>query len=344
MIPPKRYVLRKEHRNCVWCDRRFLPHGLKRDQTVTFGPVERSEDHIIPLCIGGNVITEDLCKHCNEAFGHQVDHHLLHDSRVLEAAERAGISNRELLKTFKGIQRAADGRKFQVTCRHGEHRIKPRLEKLEALGIGAVDGRVVERDLDDLKYRLQQKVRRHLNQPTLATEHTQRIDALISALRRDPDVVHYDPILDEGFRAIVLEPWITVSMRTDPWVTDWCIAKILFATTVCLMPEPFLRFLTSVQNHLRSFVRDGLRSKPCGSGETILLSGQDSMIGRAHSVQIRATGKGYDGEVRLFGSAWWRFSCTFQSDRLPLDKGFAIEIANPLGRGAEVSCRVHRLH
>src|SRR5882762_4459501 len=69
MILAQQTKLPIRYGTCIWCNRRFLSNGLERDQTVTFGPVERSEEHIIPSNIYGGIITLDLCKSCNERFG-----------------------------------------------------------------------------------------------------------------------------------------------------------------------------------------------------------------------------------------------------------------------------------
>ena len=58
MILAEQRTLPRKSGACIWCGRRFLPDGVKRD--VNFGPVERSKEHIIPESIFGQLITRDL--------------------------------------------------------------------------------------------------------------------------------------------------------------------------------------------------------------------------------------------------------------------------------------------
>lgn len=331
MILAKQVTLEPRHRSCIWCERRFLPHGFKQDRTVDFGPVERSEEHIFPQNVFGRLVTLDLCKDCNDMFGSRVDHHLLRDERVITAAAKTGIDNKALLKRFHGNQSTHEGRKFQVTLQNGNYRITPRFADLMQLSVGSVGGKILQNDLVALKHRLGQEIRRKMDVVKLPTEHELRIIQLIDAIAKNPDQVHYDPVLGEGFKPTALSTSIKVQMRSDPWITDWCVAKMLFTTTACMMPNPYFLYLQPVQNYLRTFVREGLAREYTGTGKSIFASGSDEQHAAKHSITISATQTRYKGVVRFFGSAWWRFSCDLKPVRAPLQKGFTIEMLNPFG-------------
>jgi ribonuclease HI len=55
MILAQQTTLPSRYNTCIWCGRRFLPNGSSQDRTVNFGPVERSEEHIIPANIYGGL-------------------------------------------------------------------------------------------------------------------------------------------------------------------------------------------------------------------------------------------------------------------------------------------------
>src|ERR1017187_3094115 len=123
--------------------------------------------------------------------------------------------------------------------------------------------------------------------------------------------------------------------------TDWCVAKMLFTTTACMMPNPSFLYLQPVQNYLRTFVREGLAREYTGTGKSIFASGSDEQHSAKHSITISATQTRYKSVVRLFGSAWWRFSCDLKPVRAPLQKGFTIEMLNPFGsEGSMVLAKV----
>jgi hypothetical protein len=344
MILARQKTLQPTSNTCIWCDRRFLPNGLKQDRTVNFGPVERTQEHIIPSNLFGRVITLDVCKCCNESFGSRMDHELTRDKRVHTAATEAGVRIREYRKRYRSIRQSEDGRKFESTHCDGSDRIEPKLNDLARLSIGVVGGKVREVDLKNLKNRLVGKLRKKFMGHGLPSDWEDRVDLLMAAIRNSPDRLHYDSVLGERFNPTPLLPFEEIQTKSSPWIADWCVAKMMYETGACLMPMPFLDYLRPVQEHLRAFVRNGLSAKVCDRGTSILESGNDKQSGLKHSIVITATQTAYKSGVRLFGSAWWRFSASLKPIRPPARRGFRVEVANPLGReGEEVSVRVTEL-
>jgi hypothetical protein len=338
VILAQQTTLQFRYSTCIWCNRRFLPNGFKQDRTVNFGPVERSEEHIIPANIYGGVITLDLCKCCNERFGNRADYHLLRDERVFTAAIKAGVKSQDFLKRFSGSQESTDGlKKVEVTFQNGNYRITPGLNNLNRLSIGSVDGEIRECDLLNLKNRLTQKVRKKFKVSSLSPDQNNRVAQLVDSVAKSPAQVHYDEVLGEGFRPSALSPSIKAQIKSHPWITDWCIAKILFETTTALMPTPYPSFLKPVLEHFRKFVEAGLAAELGDCGKSIFKSGNDEQSASQHTILITATRTSYDSEVRLFGSAWWRFSCSLTPNKLPPQRGFRVEVVNPFGTQAEIT-------
>jgi hypothetical protein len=264
-----------------------------------------------------------------------MDHELTRDKRVHDAAKAAGVHIRKYRKRYRSIRQSEDGRKFKSSYGGGRARIEPRFKDLSRLSIGAVGGKVDEKDLKNLKNRLVEKVRNKFKGRALPADWADRVESLIAAIGSSPDRVHYDSVLGERFKPTPLLPFEKISTENSPWIADWCVAKMMFETVACLMPAPFLRYLKPVQEYYRRFVEDGLASELTDRGMSILESGIDEHSGLRHAIVITATQTDYKSEVRLFGAAWWRFSVSLDPIRPPPQQGFRVEVTNPFGKEEE---------
>lgn len=345
MILARQKKLQPRSNICIWCERRFLPNGLNQDRTVNFGPVERTKEHIIPGNIFGGLITLDLCKDCNDRFGSRMDHELTCDERVFMAAKDAGVNIKEYLKRYQSTRRSEDGRTFQSShYSDGTDYITPKLDNLAALTVGAVDHKTHSSDLRNLRNRLKQKVLKKFKIRVLSQDQEARVTRLMGAIASHPNQVHMDSVLGEHFKPTALLPFEEIQLEGGPCGADWCIAKMLFETTASLMPAPFHGYLEPVQKYLRKFIVDGLASELSDSGTSILQSGNDQRSGLFHTIVITATQTSYEGEVRLFGGGWWRFSDKLTPVKAPPLHGFRLNVLNPFGsQEQEVSVQVTQL-
>src|SRR5207249_1457870 len=97
-------VLSATNQNCIWCGRRLVHRSYTVDCAEGFGPRPRSDEHIIPRMLFGKLITDDLCRCCNSRFGDGCDYVLAEDQRIVEAAQRVGVSIPDLWSCFEGVQ------------------------------------------------------------------------------------------------------------------------------------------------------------------------------------------------------------------------------------------------
>jgi len=129
--------------------------------------------------------------------------------------------------------------------------------------------------------------------------------------------------------ALLLGDLKTIIVDRDAFMDRRAENRLRFSVAASLIPHPFLSYLQPVQKYLRDFVREGLAQEYTGTGKSIFRSGSDGLHAPKHSVVISATQRLYSGELRFFGSAWWRFSCPLTPGvRRPHDNGFRVEIVN----------------
>lgn len=284
MIASQQVMLERRSNNCIWCRRMFLFKGKNLDESVNFGPVQRSNEHIIPANIGGVVVTPDLCKNCNDQFGRCMDFHLLRDERVVSAGVKAGLDYKDLVKSFRGTRHTRDGREFEGSFQNGTFWVIPHLTDFQGLSVGSEDGKIRESDLRNLENRLTEKIKAKFNLNALTPELGFRIKRLIDSVATCAEQIHYDPVLREGFKPTKLSSSVKVQVKSDPWITDWCIAKMLFEATEAIMPASFLSYLKPVQAFLKNFVIEGMARHYDGAVTSCFTSSDEGAAGLWHSI------------------------------------------------------------
>ena len=157
-----------------------------------FGPRPRSDEHVIPRMVLGNLITTDLCRCCNSRFGEMCDHAPAKDQRIVEAAQRMGISASDLWSRFEGVQHAPDGRPVKTVFKDGVFQPQAALSSLDALAIPSTNGQISDRHLQHLRARLIEKVRAK-SLGLSDQQFTAEVDSLLSGLRSSTGEVHHKP-------------------------------------------------------------------------------------------------------------------------------------------------------
>lgn len=321
-------ILESKSQSCIWCRRGFLSDFVEEDRSISFGPKRRSNEHIFPQSIGGRVVTPDLCKPCNDRFGVKVDLNLIRDERVMKAAKSLGINEDEFLKplgVIKGFSSFSDGSSRPGKFKDGEVFSEPRLSNGADLSISAFDQKFRQEDVKNLKKRLYKK---H------GSAHEKRMEKLLNAMLAEPTKSHYDPVLNEGLRPVMASTGLEVSIRSDPWKTDWCISKIVFETGRVLFSREYVSYLRPVFERLKDFVESGIRTNPSSKGHGIFThSVIEESLGSLHQVHLKASPERFSAIVTLYGSSCWSLHISLEPQRPP-DFCEEVLLDNPLDRNS----------
>jgi hypothetical protein len=328
--------------DCIWCGRRLVRRGLAVDCSDAFGPRPRSEEHIIPRDLFGKLTTDDLCKCCNELFGAICDHALAKDHRIVEAARRAGVTERELWSEYVAVRPTASGRKIRTvykkdkTGRGGSYLIQPELKDLQRLAVGTVEGEVNEEHLKHLRARLFEKVRRKgssLPDKQLLTE----VDKLLDQVRQAPGAKHYNPVIDESFAPRPLPAKGAVTWKIKPWETDWCMAKITYELSQLLWPMNYRVYSSPVLHELRTFLekRECSEDGKQGIGKFAYDELSTEPPTRRHLIEGVVTATQVSWSLTFFGTARWSYSRKLTPFRPPPDPGYRFTIINPFNVPAD---------
>jgi HNH endonuclease len=326
-------VLPSTNENCIWCGRRLVHRSLQVDCEDGFGPRPRSDEHIIPQMVFGKAITTDLCRCCNSRFGETVDHALAMDQRFVEAAQRIGISPKDLWTRFEGVQHSPDGKPVKTAVKDGDFRPQAELRSLDALAITSTNGEVSDRDLPHLRARLIAKVRaKSLGLPD--ERIVAEVDALLKRLRDSPGEVHYNPVIGEGFRSSPLDSRVVVTRESRPWETDWCLAKIVYELTRTVVSRDFQLYFKEVIATVRTFLErrefnpDGKK----GVGIFTFTELPSGQAARCHTVEGRFDSHVFEWHLTFFGTACWSYRIEVTPIRAPAG-GQIVRILNPLEAG-----------
>ena len=174
------------HHFCIWCG-----SVLSDDQ--------RSDEHIIPDCLGGRLKSPDVCRVCNSRFGSDSDWRLLNDRRIYTSAMRAGVPHDQFLRTYEAIATTGNGQEVRLRVTDGTSRVIGGLGA-KHVHIGSdTDGAFAIRDVASL--RALRKSRAKLKCPHLDPLLVDReIDRMVDApFESGPAKCPYSPLLGEGF-------------------------------------------------------------------------------------------------------------------------------------------------
>lgn len=184
--------LRSQHHFCIWC-------GKDLDQAG------RSDEHIIPQSIFGNVITDDLCTPCNNRLGAELDHAFLDDGTTLTTAFAASVQPEELLSHYRARQSNEQGLIIETSIRRGVSAVIPQLDRADGPLIGDRAGVFDRNQIRGMKRITIARAR--ARRPDLPPgEVERRVEALYEQffLPDSPEVL-YDSEIGEGLRRIVVE-------------------------------------------------------------------------------------------------------------------------------------------
>lgn len=331
-------VLASTNENCVWCGRRLVHRSYQVDCEDGFGPRPRSDEHILPQMVFGKVITTDLCRCCNSYFGAVCDHALANDQRIVEAAQRVGISAKDLWLHFDGVQHTPDGKPVRTVIRDGVFKPQSALKSLDALAIASTNGQICERDLPHLRARLITKVGAKalgLTEERIVAE----VDALLTQLRDSPGEVHYNAVIGEGFRSSPLDSRVVVTRETRPWETDWALAKIVYELSRTVVAHEFQAYFREVIATVRRFLeqRDCSADGKQGTGIFAFRELPSAQPAECHTIEGRFNSHVFEWHLTFFGTAQWSFRVDVKPIRSPAG-GQLILIENPIDeRDATVS-------
>ena len=322
--------LESANSQCIWCKRHLRGSSFVADCQEGFGPRPRSDEHIIPRSAFGRVITTDLCKCCNERFGGDLDHAFVRDARIVNAARLAGIPLPQLWTRFEGVQHTPDGKGYRTFVKDGVFQPRSNLRSLEALTIASTDGKLPNADLPKLRARLIQKTKRKallLNESQIVAE----VDSLIRQLTEAPEAECFNPVIGEGFRPSPLDRNVHVSWATQPWMTEWCLAKAVFELAETVLRADFRQYFAEAIAEVRRFIEERACSDDGKEGVGIFTFVElpASEVRRSHVIEARMTKSAFDWSLTFFGTAKWSYSRGVEPIRAPSTEQ-TIRIINPI--------------
>jgi hypothetical protein len=286
---------------CIWCGREFSLSGFSAENDIKLGRVKRSKEHLIPQSILGSVWTNDVCKGCNDRLGSGVDHFLLRDGVLIEAAQRAGIYLPELLSDFRVTQKDEDGGDVPVRVKSQNFRSEPSFAGGNIRIPGDETG-WTKRDEQHAKAVLFGKIKKDLRVDLSNEEIRREIDAMFESFRTNPNRSIFNPAIHQGLRRIALDSKCVVSWSYNPWETEWAISKMAFEIGRLTWPAPYLRYLSPILSAFKDLITN--RSPGIGIFEKSVCDNQGVSD---HSIECILMPDRFFLRITLFGSANWVF-------------------------------------
>jgi hypothetical protein len=319
------------HSRCIWCDKRLIDASYQPAADVNFGPRPRSEEHIIPRNLFGKIVTYDLCKACNSTFGEFYDHALVNDGRMIGAASRIGIPLEVLKPTFRGVQRSPSGKTVNVTYQNSEFRISPE-GSTDRFAFGVTNGKISDRDFSNAKAYLVAKITRKRSGWSKETINT-LVGNLMDRVRQEPQKVHLDLTLGEGWKPTNLESAVTVAWQYHPWETDWCLAKIVFELAHVCWPDEYFVYCRSVSEFFREFMRRREGDREIGQGTgAFQFTALNETPKREHVITCVLNPQYQRWNFTFFGTASWSFETVLTPLQGVPANGYELVVKNPFGQ------------
>lgn len=332
-------VLPSTNENCIWCGGRLIHNSHQVDCKDDSDLHTRSREHIIPKMVFGKAITTDLCRCCNSRFGAGCDHALANDQRIVDAAQKVGISAKDLWSHFEGVQHTPDGRRVKTVFNNGVFKPQSELKSLDGLTITATNDQICERDLPHLRARLITKVRAKalgLPEERIASE----VDALLTQLRDAPGEVHCNAVIGECFGSSPLDSRVIVTRETRPWETDWALAKIVYELSRTVVSKEFQAYFREPIANVRRFLerRECSADGKQGTGIFAFTELPVAHSAKCHTIEGRINSRLFEWQLTFFGTARWSFRVDVTPIRSPAF-GQLIVIENPIDGRATVSAQ-----
>lgn len=331
------------HKECIWCKRRLIHSAVQVDCRESIGPRPRSEEHIIPKSLFGNILTTDVCRCCNNEFGSSYDHALVNDNLIVEAAQKAGFKVTDLWKSFDAWQDSSRGRRIKVAYRDGEFRPVGSYSDLNQLSVPIINGKMDEKGLVHFRARLIRKVELkspHLTRPEIES----RVSTLIANMRKDPTRRYEDPVLNEVVEPTSLGTEIKFQRQIKPWETHWCLAKMVYEFSMVLWPKFYRSYCGPYLECWHDFIKNKACSSDNMSGPGIFRYTElpADRAAKEHQFECVLSATEMLWKLKFFGTAQWEIG---GDDHEPPPGNFPaarvrILIKNPFGpgsRGCEVT-------
>jgi hypothetical protein len=229
------------HPNCIWC---ATPFSLDAQS-----PFHRSEEHIIPECLGGTVITTDVCAGCNNKLGHQIDHLILHSQSIYEAGRAAGFSDNQLLpKRYDAVASSDLGTQVTLRVRDGNSTVVPNLKDATPY-IGSSNGKVHLDQRHGLISSIAKQVRATHNLSTAEAIKKSK-DLVEKALTRmESSHVVSDSEIGQNIRIENLSS--NVLPQLSPRKAIPAVFKILYETLMLFTPPSAVKYRAGIATSLK---------------------------------------------------------------------------------------------
>lgn len=198
--------------------------------------VESSDEHIIPLALGGVMHTWNVCKTCNSRFGEDIDslligHDLISFQRHLH--QLRGQSRQRPISPLEGTFQGVDGEKYRVEFNDGKFEAHP-FPKFVEDGQG---GLTLSIDPKDLK-----------NADAMIKKYCRRRHYKIDETQRKVSPVYERPA-----------PEVTVELNLDIIRFRLAIVKIAYEFAATLFPDLLLdKTMTRIADILHKVAFDRL--------------------------------------------------------------------------------------
>lgn len=123
-------VLSSKNQSCIWCGRRLVHRSYSVNCEDGFGSRPGTDEHIIPRIVFGKLVTTDLCCCCKSRFGDWCDYALAENKRIVDAAQRVGLSIGDLWSRFEGVRQTAE-RPVKTVLKDGVFKPQSELSSLD---------------------------------------------------------------------------------------------------------------------------------------------------------------------------------------------------------------------
>ena len=231
-----------KHHFCIWCGE-ALWNG------------QRSDEHVVPDCLGGRLKCPDICRGCNSGFGAESDWRLLNDHRIYQAATQAGVSHDEFLRTYEAVTTTSGGLQVRLRVTDGVSRVVGGLGASQVhIGSDAA-GTFSSRDVASLRARKKSQAKAkcsHLEPQIIDREIDRMIDALFLG---GPAIPAYSPLLGEGFALDSTSHVVQITRTYHPLDTFRAMAKSLYTVLKNVLPRTLERPMAESLVHLRAFAK-----------------------------------------------------------------------------------------
>lgn len=238
-------VMGSSHQSCIWCGKPF--------STEPESDNRRSEEHVVPECLGGTLVTTDVCVGCNNKLGSQVDHLIRHAQPIYEAGRKAGFSDAVLLPyTYRASASTDHGTQVNLIIRDGKSSVIPTLKKSSESFIGSTNGDVCDDQRQGLILNIKKKILDAHGLPGEVAEKAAR-QLVEDALKTpQPGSVLSDSSIGQNIRIEEVSP--TVLPLLSPCRATPAVFKILYETLALYAPPQVSSYCAGVKDELRKAV------------------------------------------------------------------------------------------